>query len=107
MHHKPDRRSRADADSPSAPSLREKIADSIDISKEVILDTVLLTMIGEREMTVENYKSIITYTDTKIKLKAKPYPVEIIGTGLEIRSLTRELLYITGRIRSFSYLADG
>lgn len=105
MHHRPDRR-RAETDNTSAPSLREKIADSIDISKEVILDTILLTMIGEREMTVENYKSIITYTDTKIKVKAKPYPIEIIGTGLEIRSITRELLYITGRIRSFAFSAE-
>ncbi len=105
MHHRPDRR-RAETDNASAPSLREKIADSIDISKEVILDTILLTMIGEREMTVENYKSIITYTDTKIKVKAKPYPIEIIGTGLEIRSITRELLYITGRIRSFAFSAE-
>lgn len=106
MHHRPDRR-RAETDNVSAPSLREKIADSIDISKEVILDTILLTMIGEREMTVENYKSIITYTDTKIKIKAKPYPIEIVGTGLEIRSITRELLYITGRIRSFAFSIGG
>lgn len=106
MHHRSDRH-RAEMDNAAAPSLREKIADSIDISKEVILDTILLTMIGEREMTVENYKSIITYTDTKIKIKAKPYPIEIVGTGLEIRSITRELLYITGRIRSFAFSTGG
>ena len=102
MHHRSDRH-RAETDNAAAPSLREKIADSIDISKEVILDTILLTMIGEREMTVENYKSIIT----KIKIKAKPYPIEIVGTGLEIRSITRELLYITGRIRSFAFSTGG
>ena len=106
MHHRSDRH-RAETDNAAAPSLREKIADSIDISKEAILDTILLTMIGEREMTVENYKSIITYTDTKIKIKAKPYPIEIVGTGLEIRSITRELLYITGRIRSFAFSTGG
>ena len=106
MHHRSDRH-RTETDNAAAPSLREKIADSIDISKEVILDTILLTMIGEREMTVENYKSIITYTDTNIKIKAKPYPIEIVGTGLEIRSITRELLYITGRIRSFAFSTGG
>lgn len=84
-------------------TVREKLADSIDVSKEVLLDTILLSMIGERELTVENYKSIIEYTDTCIRIKANPYPLKITGTGLEIRNITRELLYITGRIHSFAF----
>ena len=35
------------------------------------------------------------------------HPIEIVGTGLEIRSITRELLYITGRIRSFAFSTGG
>lgn len=85
-------------------TLREKFADGIDISKEVILDVVLVNLIGDRELTIENYKSIMEYSDTCIVIKAKPYNVKVIGAGLEIRNINRELLYITGRIYDFSFL---
>ena len=50
------------------PTMREKLADAVDISKEVLLDTVLVSCIGNRELTLENYKGIIEYTDTCIRV---------------------------------------
>lgn len=85
-------------------TLRERVADKIDISKEIILDVVLVNLIGDRELTIENYKSIMEYSDTNIVIKAKPYNVKVVGTGLEIRNINRELLYITGRIYEFNFL---
>ena len=59
--------------------------------------------IGNRELTLENYKGIIEYTDTCIRVKANPHIVKITGTGLEIRNITQELLYITGKISGFGF----
>ncbi len=85
------------------PTLKERFADAVDISKDVILDTVLIKIIGNRELTLENYKGIVEYTDSCIRIKAKPYTVKITGTNLEIKVITGEMLYITGRILCFSY----
>lgn len=85
------------------PTMREKLADAVDISKEVLLDTVLVSCIGNRELTLENYKGIIEYTDTCIRVKANPHIVKVTGTGLEIRNITQELLYITGKISGFGF----
>ena len=85
-------------------TIREKLADRMDISKEIILDVVLVNLIGDRELTIENYKSIMEYSDTCIIVRAKPYNVKVVGTGLEIRNINRELLFITGRIYEFSFL---
>ena len=38
--------------------IREKIADAVDISKEVVLDAVLVSFIGDRELTLENFQGI-------------------------------------------------
>ncbi|MEE1013852.1 MAG: YabP/YqfC family sporulation protein [Clostridia bacterium] len=84
-------------------TLRERVADAVDLSKEVLLDTVLISCIGNRELTLENYKSILAYSDTCIRVKTNPRVVEITGSHLEIRNITRELLYITGRIDQFSF----
>lgn len=80
------------------PMLRERVADAMDIPKEVLLDTVLISCIGNRELTLENYKSILEYSDTCIRVKANPKPVKITGTRLELRNITRDLLYIVGHI---------
>jgi len=89
-----------DADTPT---IREKFADAVGISKEILLDTVLVSCIGSHELTLENYKSILAYSDTVIRIKANPRTVEITGKNLEIRSITREMLYITGRIDRFGF----
>ena len=88
-------------------TLREKVADSLDTSKEVILDAAKLTLIGNRELVVENYKSIAEYNETKIILAATPNKIEILGTDLEIRSMARELIYITGRISALGFGKEG
>lgn len=90
---------------PENPTIREKFADAVDISKEVLLDTVLISCIGNREMTLENYKGILEYSDTCIRIKAKPAQVKITGAGLELKNITRDLLYITGRIDKFCFVS--
>ena len=87
-------------------TLRERFADAVDLSKEVILDAVIISAIGDRELILENYKSILSYSDTTIKIKAKPYPIIVVGTGLEIRNISRDMLYLTGRIHSVSFHRD-
>lgn len=79
-------------------TIREKVADSLDASKEIVLDVPKLVFIGNREVVVENYKSIVEYTDKKIALEANPCGLRLLGEDLEIKSITREMLYITGKI---------
>lgn len=79
-------------------TIRERMADGLDASKEIILDVPKLVFIGNREVIVENYKSIAEYTDKKIVLEANPCGLRLSGEDLEIKSITREMLYITGKI---------
>ena len=39
-------------------TFRERVATSLGVSKEVFLDAPKVTMVGDMELTVENYKSI-------------------------------------------------
>lgn len=84
-------------------TLREKLADTVDISKDQILGVPLVSMIGDREMTIENYVGILEYSDTVIRIKCKSIIVRIDGKNLELKTMTREFLYITGRFKCFSY----
>ncbi|MBR5614089.1 MAG: YabP/YqfC family sporulation protein [Clostridia bacterium] len=85
------------------PTIRERVADSLDASKEVILDFARLEFIGNREVTVENYKSIVEYTEKQIIVETNPHRIKIQGAELEIKSIAREILYITGKISSVEF----
>ncbi len=83
--------------------LRERFADAVEVSKEIVLDAVMISSLGNRELMIENYKSILSYSETCIKIKAKPLPVIVIGSGLEIRHISKDLLYLKGRVQSISF----
>lgn len=85
------------------PSLREKMANALDISKEILLDTVRVVAISNRELTLENYRNIMEYTTTCIRVNTNPHIIKITGTNLEIKTITQEMLYITGYIKSFEF----
>lgn len=84
-------------------TIRERVADSLDASKEVILDFAHLEFIGNREVTVENYKSIAEYTEKQIIVETNPHRIKLCGSDLEIKSIAREMLYITGKISAVEF----
>ena len=84
-------------------ALREKVAETFSVSKEVVLDAARLVFLGNRELTVENYKSIAEYKDNKIIIETNPHRLVISGEGLELKSIAKELLFIGGRISSVEF----
>lgn len=84
-------------------TFKERVADMIDISKDVMLGVPLVTMVGDRELTLENYVGIIEYSDEIIRIKCKSINVSITGHNMELKTMTDEFLYITGRFKCFSY----
>ena len=83
--------------------IRERIADTVDISKDIILDTSLIKMTGSKEVIIENYKGILEYTSSCIRIKTNPQKIKISGTSLEIGTITDEMLYIFGNIASIEF----
>ncbi|MBE7011109.1 MAG: sporulation protein [Ruminococcaceae bacterium] len=86
--------------------IREKIADTINISKEIILNTSKITLIGNKEITIENYRGITEYTCEKIRLISSPDNIEICGCNLCIKTMTKDFLYITGSIGCVSFCPE-
>ena len=84
-------------------TVREVVADSFEGSKELMLDVAKITLFGTREMTVENYLGVIEYEEDHVLLLAKPEPIRISGKLLEIKTMSREIIYICGDIRKFEY----
>jgi sporulation protein YqfC len=84
--------------------LKEKVAEILELPKEVVLDLPKITMFGDRNMLVENYKGIIEYDDNKIRVNTGRGIIKVTGEKLMIREITSEDLMIDGDIVSLEFL---
>ncbi|MCL2719625.1 MAG: YabP/YqfC family sporulation protein [Lachnospiraceae bacterium] len=82
----------------------EKIVESLKLPKDSLLGASIVTVTGNSEVFIENYKGMIEYTDENILLQGKTCRIEIKGQRLTIEYYTNEDMKITGRINSVSYL---
>ncbi|MCL2052508.1 MAG: YabP/YqfC family sporulation protein [Lachnospiraceae bacterium] len=82
----------------------EKIVESLKLPKDSLLGASIVTVTGNSEAFIENYKGMIEYTDENILLQGKTCRIAIEGQRLLIEYYTNEDMKITGRITKVSYL---
>lgn len=80
-----------------------KAASALRLPKDVVLGEVLVSFLGRQSVVIENYRSIILYTDCLIKIQAKNCRVIIGGSRLMIEYYTNEEMKINGYIKSLEF----
>ena len=83
--------------------LKEKMTGILSLPREIALDKTMVTVVGRGEVNIENYKSILEFTDTKIRLRTKEGDLEVIGERLKMSQATAEDIVITGRILGINF----
>lgn len=89
-----------------AVSKRERMAESLKLPKDSVLGASIVTITGNRDVFVENYKGIIEYTDYRIMLQGKNCRIEICGKRLNILYYTNEDMKISGWIENVRYMGN-
>ena len=59
--------------------IREKLASAASMPKDVVLGASVVTMLGRNEVSIENYRGIIEYTDTLIRVQTKSGQIRLTG----------------------------
>lgn len=83
---------------------KELLVDHLKLPGDVMMGACIVTMTGNREAWIENYRGILEYTDTVILLQGKTCQICLQGVGLSIDYYTNEDMKISGCIKSVSYL---
>lgn len=83
---------------------KESIIESLRFPKDICLGALKVTMTGNREAWIENYRGILEYTECLILLQAKTCQVCFEGTRLSIDYYTNEDMKISGCISCVRYL---
>lgn len=82
---------------------KEMVVSALKLPKDVCLGEVLVSFTGRHSVVVENYRSILLYTDTLVKLQAKNCKVLIMGSRLSIEYYTNDEMKIVGLIKSIEF----
>ena len=80
--------------------IRKRIADALELQHDVVLNLPMMHITGSERMLMENHKGLLEYGRNKIRVATTAGPVEIEGEDLAIRSVGKDDLLVTGRIRS-------
>ena len=83
---------------------KELLINSLKLPKDTVMGASILTITGNREIWIENYKGILEYTPCEILLQAKTCQICIEGKKLSIDYYTNEDMKISGCICSIRYL---
>lgn len=81
-----------------------KIIDKIHIPKDVTMKLPLIRLLGNQELYIENYRGILEYTDSLIRVQTKLGQIHIIGKGLEVIYYASDEMKIRGYIESLTIL---
>ena len=82
---------------------KEKILNSLELPKDLMLGAAIVTVTGRREALISNYKGILEYEDSFIRVQTKNCRILISGSHLAIDYYTNEEMKITGFIDNIQY----
>ena len=84
-------------------NLIRSISDLLKLPTEVTCGDTRMTMIGRSKIKVENYRGILIYTETVIKIQAINLCICIEGKKLQIRYYDQDEMEIIGRIENIGF----
>jgi len=84
-------------------SAREHLVESLKLPADVCLGAIRVTLTGNREAWIENYRGLMEYSEKTIVLQGKTCQVCLEGEQLVIVYYTNEDMKICGRITCVRY----
>lgn len=83
--------------------IREQVIEQLELPKDLLMGEAIVTITGRRELLIENYKGILNYEDSFIKIQAKNCRIVITGRKLSIDYYTNEEMKISGFFEQVQY----
>ena len=85
-------------------SFKNRLSELSELPKDVVLGIPMLTMVGQMELNIENYRGIIEYTDSLIRVHTKDGQIRVNGKNLKVEYYTNDEMKVNGHIVSIEYV---
>lgn len=84
--------------------LRKNMTEALELPKEIMLNLPLISLVGREEVTIENYKGILEYSEEMLRIGTAAGVLRLTGKGLCLKQLSAECLIVTGKIENLTFL---
>ena len=85
-------------------TFKHKMAEAANLPKDLALGLPVVHVTGRSEACVENYRGILEYTDSLVRVQTKCGQIRFTGKHLQIEYYMNDELKITGRITAMEYV---
>ena len=83
--------------------IKEKMVSAMDLKRCDSECFSVITILGRNELCIENYRGIIEYTDTLIRVQTRAGQIRIQGKRLRIQYYTNDEMKVTGALSSLEF----
>lgn len=83
---------------------RKFTAQLLDMPQDVVYDLPRLTLIGDRQLYIENHRGIVDFSTEKLRLALSKGELEVTGSSLVIRTIWTEEVFIEGIITNIEII---
>jgi sporulation protein YqfC len=83
--------------------IREKISNTFELPKDIVLDVSKIIIIGTGQVTVENHKGIVEYSEELIRINTGSCIMKLNGKNLTIKTILQEEITIVGEITNIEF----
>ena len=83
--------------------IKENMIRAFELPADLAYGSVLLSVTGQNELLIENYRGILEYKENHIRIQAKDCRILIIGKRLQVEYYTNEEMKIKGFIEEIIY----
>lgn len=83
--------------------MRMAAAQELKLPRDVVAGDVLVNFVGRGSVTVENYRSLLIYDESRIRLQASHCKINISGKNLHIDYYSHDEMKISGQIVSLEF----
>ncbi len=85
-------------------NLRDKFISLLELPKEIVANLPLISIVGNEEIKIENYKNLIEYTQESIRINTSCGIFKIEGKKLILKHITAEAITVTGLVTKLEYI---
>lgn len=81
----------------------QTLAGLLEIPQDIVLDMPRITMLGNKQLLVENHKGIIEYTPSVVRINLNQGELTVNGSDLVLGNLQTEQILVEGVIKGVKY----
>lgn len=88
---------------PPRQSFRQRLASTLEMPKDIILDLPRVIVLGDLQVTVENHRGVVRYSPEQVVVGMSKGRIQIAGDDLVIGVIHEEEITVTGLLDSITF----